>query len=229
MFRQSTFWYLVWVCLNALGINAYAVVFEDIDSIGAYLNKDGTSSQRLYTGTFDIAQGDGPASVTLGTPYASPSQTLSDIAGYNRTDFTISSATAYFYIRDDASDSATEEVRIQFLRNDAYNGSGGDYEFARGQISNKSFSIFGGSVNSTVVASLVNGVIQYTVEADRGDFILDYARLTVVATANSSGPTGSDLTSVPEPTWTTGVTAIALVGVLAARKATRSSATIPTR
>lgn len=229
MSYRSAFRFLVWVCLTTLGVNTYSVVFMDVDSIGAYLNKDGTSSQRIYTGTFDIAQGDGPTSVTLGTPYASPSQTLSDIAGYNRTDFTISSATAYFYIRDDASDSGTEEVRIQFVRNDAYNGSGGDYEFARGQIANKSFSIFGGSVNSTVVASLVDGVIQYTVEADRDDFILDYARLTVVATANSSGPAGSDLTSVPEPTWTVGVATMALLGFVATRKGKRPSASTPTR
>lgn len=221
MLRGSKVYYWLVCCLGWIGSNAYSVVFLDIDPIGVHLNKDGPSSGRSYTGTFDITVGDGSVQVSLGAPYAMSAEALTDIAGYNPTDFTLSSATAYFYLRDDTPDPATEEVRIQFLRNSSYTGSGGDYEFARGQILNQGSSIFDDTVNPTVLASLSNGRIEYTVMADRGNFILDYARLDVVAIAKSGSPAASNQASVPEPASTAGVLTVGLLGWAAARSRKR--------
>ncbi len=221
MLSGSKVYYLLVSCLCWIGSSAYSVVFMDIDPIGVLLNKDGSDSGRLYTGTFDITVGDGSVRVKLGAPYAMPAEALADIAGYNPTDFTITSATAYFYLRDDTKDSVTEEVRVQFLRNSSYAGSGGDYDFAKGRISDQGFSIFDGKVNPTVLSALSNGKIGYTVMADRGNLILDYARLDVVAIAKSGSTTTFTQASVPEPASTAGVLTLGLLGWAAARSRNR--------
>jgi hypothetical protein len=207
---------VLWMVGSAVGSHTYAAAFMDIDAIGVLMNKDGTSSQRTYAGTFNISVGDGPGTVTIGAPYANSPELYSDVAGYSPSQFTITSATAYFYVRDEGSDSGTEEVRIEFIRGSGDDGSGGDYDFDRGQISNRSFTLFDGNLNSTVIGALEDGVIQYTLEADRGDFVFDFARLEVFTVANPS-TTGSSPTTVPEPAATAGWVTASLLAIAALR------------
>jgi hypothetical protein len=201
----------------------------DVDAIAFLMNKDGSSSQRTYTGTFNISVGDDSAKVTIGAPYANSPEHYTDIAGYNPSKHTITSATAYFYVRDEGTDSATEEIRIEFVRDGTDDSSGGDYDFGRGQISNRSFTLFDGKLNSTVLGALKDGVIEYTLEADRGDFVLDFARLEVFAVQNSdlslslspSLTTASSSATVPEPAATAGWVTASLVAIAALRSRRR--------
>jgi hypothetical protein len=119
-------------------------------------------------------------------------------------------------VRDDGTDSGTEEVRIEFVRGPADDSSGGDYDFDRGQISNRSFTLFDGNLNSTVIGALEDGVIQYTLEADRGDFVFDFARLEVLAVPNPNYQAGSSPT-VPEPGATAGWVGASLLAIAALR------------
>jgi hypothetical protein len=189
----------------------------DVDEIAALMNKDGTSSQRIYTGTFNISVGDGSGTVTIGAPYADSLEHYTDIAGYNPSQHIITRATAYFYVRDDGTDSGTEEVRIEFIRDSGDDGSGSDYDFERGQIANRSFSLFDGNLNSTVIGALEDGIIQYTLEADRGDFVFDFARLEVLTVPNPSYSTGSSPATVPEPAATAGWVTASLFAIAALR------------
>lgn len=201
------------ISLSAIVNHAHAAVFMDIDAIGVLLSKDSISAQRTYTGTFDISAANSVGTVTIGAPYADSSVFYTGVTGYQSSSYVITSATAYFYIRDDASDSDTEEVRISFLQSASDGGSGSDFEFARGRVANRDFTVFYGALNSTLTGALQDGVIEYNLRTDRGDFVLDFARLEVVASPGA----GLDATAVPEPGAVTGCVSTILLVMAAVR------------
>ena len=209
-------------CTLAGTLATSATVFQDIDTVGIYMKKDGSDAQKKVSGHFDILVGDNSFDVTIGSPYFATSQTFDDIAGYDPNAYSITESTAFFYFRDDATDSDKEEVRIKFLEDsgdhDGGDGDGNDYEFARNSVNNKTFSIFSDSVNATIEAALQDGVLAYQIKADKGDFIFDFARLEVVATARTtpSSPAPTNLrTSIPDSGSSIGMLILGGLGLIA--------------
>ena len=217
-------------CALACLSNLQAVEFRDIDAIGLYMKKSGADAEKSYSGTFDILFGDGSATVTIKSPYYTTPLSLSDAAGFDPEKYSITEATAYFYFQDDASDSDREEVRVQFTKSksdkvsgddkqdsedDKNNGKGNDYDFSNGAISNRSFTVFSDSLNATILAAIEDGVVNYEIRADKGDFYFDYARLEVIADyVAAPNPSSGDRMAVPDSGSTAALMLLGSAGLL---------------
>lgn len=209
--------------------SSHAIEFRDIDEIGLYMRHNGPDAQKTYSGSFNILLGDGSVSVTIGSPYYSTPLTLKDLAGFDPDQYSITSATAYFYFRDDGSDNDREEVRVEFAREksksdddkaedagDKDKGTGNDYDFSDGTIANKRFTVFSDALNATVLAALEDGHINYEIRADKGDFYFDYARLEVMADFTRRNPDLSgDRIAVPDSGSTVAMMLVGGAGLLA--------------
>lgn len=196
---------------------AHATLFQDVDAFGVYMKKTGNDGEKKVTGTFNILTGDGFASITIGSPYYSTSQTFTDIAGYDPSAYSITEATAFFYFRDDASDAEAEAVKVKFIKDsgdhDGGGGDGNDFVFYDSNLNNKSFTLFSDTVNASVLAAIQDGVLEYEIKADRGDFYFDFARLEVLTSPIIAPAPPGTRTPVPDAGSALGMLALGGLGL----------------
>lgn len=163
-----------------LGVaSANAVPFRDIDAWNSTLIDQHNTTAN---GTFDIVTGDNDVNITIvGSGYSDAGSIYSDIAGFVQGNYTIDSATLFFYFRDDTDPgNATESVTVSI---------DGSVFVNQQTIANGLFSIFGGGATVGIMSSLSDGILSYEVARHAGDFYFDYARLEVTATLNTQPPT----------------------------------------
>ena len=157
-------------------VETKALSYTDIQYRNAYADEGGSA----ITGTFNIIN-PGSSTYTI-SGYGAGNGTFSDQGGYVLgTDLT--SLVASFYIRDDSSSlsDGRERVNINLGRgpqeiNDLSLVNGG-----------KTYISFGGS--SALISFLENnGRLRYRIEAEKGDFKVEYAMLTASTASTATLP-----------------------------------------
>ena len=178
MNRSKNIPQLLIASLSALAsVSVSAIEFRDIDKPGLLLSAGGSVSS--YTGDFNLVTGDGDGTFTIGAPYLFGQGTFSDVSGFDPATMDAFSGRLSLYIRDDL-DLASEAFIV-------------DLGSLAGFITASNFATVRydspGLPGEILVSINDTGHLSYTVTATGGDFILDYAMLTVEA--RSSVPDGA--------------------------------------
>lgn len=185
-----------------------AATYTDIQYRNAYVDEDG----RAITGTFNIVT-PGSSTYTI-SGYASGNGTFSDQGGYVvGTD--LIGLVASFYIKDDSSSRRDGREKVDI-----------DLGWCPPEINNlelvnggKTLISFGGS--SALISFLEDhGRLSYRIEAERGDFKLEYAMLS--ATTRGTLPSPLPGTRVPDGGATVGFLGLGLLGLFGAARNSRS-------
>jgi len=165
--------------------SVYAVPFRDVDS---FMNNNKgvlVTKTAPLTGAFSIlAPGDGD-SIKIGAGYTDSGTTYTDISGFRPGIDMATSASAFFYFRDD-NDAAADRVNVT-LDNLAFVDN---YKI-------ESPIYFGGTLAANLLVQLnSDGKLVYSVTPQGNlDFYVEYARLEVNATLGGSSQVPA---SVPE-------------------------------
>ena len=183
--------------------NAGALAYNDIQYRNAYADEGGGA----ITGTFNIVN-PGSSTYTI-SGYGTGNGTFSDQGGYVLgTDLV--SLVASFYIRDDSSSSHDGREKVDI------NLGGGPQEINDLSLVNggRTYISFGGS--SALITFLENnGTLRYRIEAEKGDFKVEYAMLTA-----STGTLPSHL--VPDGGTTLCFLGFSLLGLFGAGRSMRT-------
>jgi hypothetical protein len=177
---------------------AKALTWSDAQNPSDYMNALGLGGgSASVTGTFDL-KNPGSSTYTITAPYPGLT-TISDQGGFVPGTDVATSATAFFWFRDDNDPNETEHVAVNL------NG----LPFTGGQVTSEGVSVFGGTADVTATINL-NGTVTYTVTATDGDFFFDYADLTA---------TGDVIrTNAPDGGATASLLGVGLLGVAAIRR-----------
>ena len=163
---KLTFIFATAAVVLAGSLRAEALAYTDIQYRNAYADEGGNA----ITGMFNIVN-PGSSTYTI-SGYGIGNGTFSDHGGYVLgTDLV--SLVASFYIRDDSNSTTGGREKV-----DINLGSGpqeiNDLNLVNG---GKTFISFGGS--SALITLLENnGTLRYRIEAEKGDFKVEYAMLT---------------------------------------------------
>lgn len=182
--------------------SAKALTYTDIQYRHAYIEEGG----KAITGTFNIVN-PGSSSYSI-SGYGSANGTFNDAGGYVvGTDLV--SLVASFYIRDDSTDSQGKREKVDI------NLGGGPQEVNNLNLVNggKTFISFGGS---SVLLTLLEtqGTLRYRIEAQKGDFKLEYAMLS----ASTEPLLTSSSQRVPDGGVTLGLLGFSLLGLFGAAR-----------
>lgn len=153
---------------------SYGVAFRDVDSFVSNGTGKLVTQTTPVSGSFVIvAPGDGDTiKIPIGSGYSDAGTIYSDISGFRPGIDTVTSAQAFFYVRDD-NDAAADRINVS-LDNFSFVDN---YKITA--------PVFvGGTLSANIVVSLnKDGRLDYMITPQGNlDFYIEYARLDVTAT-----------------------------------------------
>ena len=191
---------LVRIALVSISLaSASAVAFRDVDSfIGANGRGVLVNQSTSANGSFSIVAPSEGNSITIGSGYTDAGATYSDIAGFRPGIDLATSASAFFYFRDD-HDTQADRVNVTLDNLSFINNYKIDAPV-----------FFGGVLAANILVQLnTDGKLSYAVTPQGNlDFYLEYARLDVNATIGQQGTT-----AIPDAGSSAALLACGLAGI----------------